>query len=1030
MILPLAWKEYREQRSIWLILLATSLIALYAVVQIFAPAAATQIHRDLLVVMVVILVATAGIYGVVCGSLLLAGEDESGMQPFLHRHAGWRFRIWIGKFLIGSILTITFGLALAGGWQLINVQSEGLRFETFYWVLPAAAVEAFAWGLLGGALMRTTMAAAVVSAVFVIIVWMTTGFSSESQDLLRARVAMLVLALVTAALIYCDRDVRRIMTAGRVERLLTRNRAPGGWLSLFWLLYRQTRWQMLLLTAIGAVVGVFLLPLFGSLAWGAYSLVLGMVFGVSLFPGDQPAGKVFLGERRIPPWQVWWAKMLWALLFMAGMTVILTGLLNIHTEMDIVLKQASRDHINRELGPLPILTHDTGQLVFAVYCAAYGFCIGQLLSFLFRKSLVALVLTLLLSCLLPLVWVPSMVAGGLRPWQLFLPLLPLLMATWLVMRAWMADRLTTWRPALVVLACVFLAVLLTVGGICYRVVQIPDVGKPLDVDSFRAQLSRERTGKLELALREVVSDYQANRKRISEEWVAKGNGDNEQASADQVFGEPLNKVVHGGATHLDKDLARFLDEMFAGKWVEELQEALLLPADMLDNPNTMGSFVSSRLGYELDTIAQLLRARALQLWNRGDQPGAVQQLASMLRLSRIMRYRASLDRHFSGNRIERLALDGVGSWLNQERPPPVSLVHSLFTQLGEEERKRPSLRETLKVEEVARHNMLSEPVYLAALFDPERRFVPDQSSKKMDQYLALATVQIPWEKERLRRRVDQFSQRFLGALELPFPIERPFMNRDQRNPRAMIEEEIERNGLHMEVRTARMLNFMDKAGLCRLRATRVVLALVLYQLEEGKTAPSLDSLVPRYFDALPEDPYSGKPFRYRVSAGEWFIEGPEENTKSTMIGPGGALGWFIWFGPAMEVKDEMPGEAAPNPGRQGGPPVGGAMPGMAGGGGDMADPPFADSGFAVGFTAYLGLWSSPLGLGFLESNWMLPGFDLGPDRFRAVASGQGVLWSVGPDGVDNGGKRSGPVSPFDANRGLDLIFVVPDFVHR
>jgi hypothetical protein len=48
----------------------------------------------------------------------------------------------------------------------------------------------------------------------------------------------------------------------------------------------------------------------------------------------------------------------------------------------------------------------------------------------------------------------------------------------------------------------------------------------------------------------------------------------------------------------------------------------------------------------------------------------------------------------------------------------------------------------------------------------------------------------------------------------------------------------------------------------------LLLALALYQFEEGKPAPTLEVLVPRFLPGLPLDPYSGQPFHYRVSQGE------------------------------------------------------------------------------------------------------------------------------------------------------------------
>jgi hypothetical protein len=50
-----------------------------------------------------------------------------------------------------------------------------------------------------------------------------------------------------------------------------------------------------------------------------------------------------------------------------------------------------------------------------------------------------------------------------------------------------------------------------------------------------------------------------------------------------------------------------------------------------------------------------------------------------------------------------------------------------------------------------------------------------------------------------------------------------------------------------------------------------------------------------------------------------------------------------------------------------------------------------------------------------------------PPHSRKVAPGQGVLWSVGPDRTDDGGKRqrgSAPDWGGDAH-GEDIIFLVP-----
>jgi hypothetical protein len=74
--------------------------------------------------------------------------------------------------------------------------------------------------------------------------------------------------------------------------------------------------------------------------------------------------------------------------------------------------------------------------------------------------------------------------------------------------------------------------------------------------------------------------------------------------------------------------------------------------------------------------------------------------------------------------------------------------------------------------------------------------------------------------------------------------------------------------------------------LARLRAAQLMVALRLYQSEKGKAPATLDALVPEYLPEVPADPYDGRPFRYRLSAGE-RVEWPADD--SGHIVPAGAL---------------------------------------------------------------------------------------------------------------------------------------------
>ena len=105
----------------------------------------------------------------------------------------------------------------------------------------------------------------------------------------------------------------------------------------------------------------------GVVGWGAYSVVLGVALGVSLFAGDQPTGRVFLGERRPPPRRVWLAQMLFAAAFLAAITVLITALAVVHDDLLSKLRPANTSLPNREPFPFRILSHDVGPAVFAAY---------------------------------------------------------------------------------------------------------------------------------------------------------------------------------------------------------------------------------------------------------------------------------------------------------------------------------------------------------------------------------------------------------------------------------------------------------------------------------------------------------------------------------------------------------------------------------------------------------------------------------------------------------------------------------------
>jgi hypothetical protein len=67
--------------------------------------------------------------------------------------------------------------------------------------------------------------------------------------------------------------------------------------------------------------------------------------------------------------------------------------------------------------------------------------------------------------------------------------------------------------------------------------------------------------------------------------------------------------------------------------------------------------------------------------------------------------------------------------------------------------------------------------------------------------------------------------------------------------------------------------------LCRYDALRINVALRRYKLQNGEYPASLDKLVPTLLKELPPDPFSGKPFHYRLENGEWMFYSVGENLR-------------------------------------------------------------------------------------------------------------------------------------------------------
>lgn len=66
---------------------------------------------------------------------------------------------------------------------------------------------------------------------------------------------------------------------------------------------------------------------------------------------------------------------------------------------------------------------------------------------------------------------------------------------------------------------------------------------------------------------------------------------------------------------------------------------------------------------------------------------------------------------------------------------------------------------------------------------------------------------------------------------------------------------------------------------------QITIALLDYKKRRGELPKSLQSLVPQYFDSIPLDPETKKPYTYSVEGKKFFIG---EKKSSTVVGPDGS----------------------------------------------------------------------------------------------------------------------------------------------
>jgi hypothetical protein len=509
------WKEYRQQRAIWVAIAVLAFLLVISTTVFQTHGSRLEDMKDMLQrdrhlrdSLNLGFLCLAISYGVVSGALLLASETEVGTIVFLDCLTGWRAPVWTRKFLAGVLLTLSMSVTLV-------VLSLILGFG--YWentlTIPLCALDALVWGMLGGAMCRNVLAAVLTGIAFIAVSW----FPWPVVD----SIAAFALVKMAIALVGCYASRRRFSVNDRLRQLAAegavivdgwdpasepaterlqptkrakkRTRTRSGFFSslraVVWLSFRQGRW-LLAFCLVGTFLFAFAVHTAPLVLWPMGTLALGLLCGLSVFVHDQKEGVHFLGAQRFPPGRVWlpkllfWGGVLVALVTLAWLLDIAGGLL-LYPDSSVNNSEYRGHRWFDDLGKRAELIPS---YVFLGLWPLYGFCFGQFFAQVLRRPVIAAILAVFVTPAIVSLWVPSLLFGGVPVWQLLLlPVLLLALTRW-TQRPWLADRLYNFWPLVRLSSGVALMNVTLAGCLWYRAVEVPDLDEPFNIQAFKESM--------------------------------------------------------------------------------------------------------------------------------------------------------------------------------------------------------------------------------------------------------------------------------------------------------------------------------------------------------------------------------------------------------------------------------------------------------------------------------------------------------------------------------------------------------------
>jgi len=625
-IASLVWKEYREHRSIWIAMAVMAVGTLTLATQWKLPNGWKAGDQDAVATVVAGAFVLAGMYGLVCGAMMFAGERESRAMPYLDTLPLGRGELWWTKLFTGAAFVLLYCGVVIGTGVALGLVGEGAIHPAATLLVPLAALEAYVLALCTSTFCRTVLSAVALAALLPMpLLWLCSGMLAAAQNTQHEQLSLVPLhlifhgAVIVAALgfslvAFYDRAFESrfvLKPASSSYGTVAPKRQPRRYEVLLWLVLRQGGILVVVLAVLGFLLGLGL-PTVGIALWPVATLLVGVACGTAVFAGEQYEGAFkFWGDQRLPVGWLWLRRSaFWAGTgaFTAGM-MLLAALLHVLAQ-DKSLPDNPSAILARLLGLEPKLFEWEGTIAFLVVWPAYGFALGQLCCLVWRKTAVAAVVAILTAAGGASVWVPSLVGGGLHFVQVLGAPLLLLAACRLALWDWVTDRLRT-RPAAarltggVLVACAWVA-----GSLAYRVLELPGGDEPFD---RAALVNNHLNSPDEIHVGQNIREAQdeiGQRERPQPQGLMPNPGAVPGPPA--AFREQVPVVIDQGWAAATPAFQDWLNRLMEGQVSKQLHEGTRVPPGVLIDPRDETD-TSRRQAKDYRKTGELLAARALQL---------------------------------------------------------------------------------------------------------------------------------------------------------------------------------------------------------------------------------------------------------------------------------------------------------------------------------------------------------------------------------------------------------------------------------